>query len=46
MVRLGIGALVVAGILGYLTYTEGTMAMRSSAKPETISLKKLIARRP
>jgi hypothetical protein len=46
VVRLGIGALVVAGILGYMTYVEGTMALQSSATPETISLKKLIARGP
>jgi hypothetical protein len=46
VVRFGIFALAAAGGLGYLTYIEGTMALQSSAKPETISLKNLIARGP
>ena len=44
MARLGIGALIAAAVLGYMTYTEGTLAMQSSAQPETITLKQLIAR--
>jgi hypothetical protein len=44
MVRLGIVALVGAGILGYMTYTEGTLASRSSGQPEEFTAKQLIAR--
>ncbi|MBI3410383.1 MAG: hypothetical protein HY040_18755 [Planctomycetes bacterium] len=46
MARVGIGLLVVAAILGFITYTEGTLAFQSSAQPEEISLRKLIERGP
>jgi hypothetical protein len=46
MWKFGIGALVVAAALGVMTYTEGTLAFKSSAEPEEISLKKLIDRGP
>jgi hypothetical protein len=44
MGRFGIFLVVVAGFLGYLTYTEGSLAFQSSAQPEEISLKSLLAR--
>lgn len=46
MGKLVIIALVVAGALGFMTYTEGTLAFQSSAQPEEIALKDLIARGP
>ena len=44
--KLGIVALVGAAALGFLTYTEGTLAFHSSAEPEEITLQKLIERGP
>jgi hypothetical protein len=44
--KFGIAALVAAAALGFLTYTEGTLSFQSSAEPEEISLKNLIARGP
>ncbi len=46
MGRIGFIALLLAAGLGYLTYTEGTLAFQSSAHPEEISLKDLLARGP
>jgi hypothetical protein len=46
MTRFGLLVLVGAAFLGYLTYTEGTLAFQSSAQPEQISLQDLIARGP
>ena len=44
--RFGIFALIAAAALGYMTYVEGVLAMKSSEVPEEITLKKLIARGP
>ncbi len=46
MARIGFIALLVALGLGFLTYTEGSLAFQSSAQPEEISLKELISRGP
>lgn len=43
---LRIICLLAAVILGYFTWTEATLASRSTANPEEISLKALIARGP
>jgi hypothetical protein len=44
MVRYGIFALIGAAVLGYMTYTEGSLAFNSSPEPEPITLKNLLAR--
>ncbi len=46
MVRIGVILLVVAGFLGVFAWKEGTLAAQSSAAPEEIGLKNLIARGP
>jgi phage FluMu protein Com len=44
--KIGIGGLVIAVVLGVLTWLEGTIAFQSSAQPEDFTLKALIARGP
>ena len=46
MTRLGIGALVLAALLGCSGYILGTKAFQPAAPPEEITLKNLIARGP
>jgi hypothetical protein len=46
MAKFGIVLLVVGAGLGVFTYLEGNLAFRSSAEPEEITLKQLIARGP
>jgi hypothetical protein len=46
MIRVGIGLLVACGVLGYLSVKEWRLSRSSSATPEEITLKALVARGP
>jgi hypothetical protein len=46
MIRIGIILLVICGVLGYMGFQERGLTRQSSAAPEEITLKSLIARGP